>query len=112
MARWGWILMNSISPQDMERYRSRLAHFNLGAAATDDAIRSLHLVLSVIIDNEIRKSAQSRLQDSFLVSASHASLAAGQEPTSVDLAPDERSKGARNNSKPKKEVRYGTVYEP
>lgn len=96
----------------MERYRSRLSSFNLGASATDDAIRALHLVLSVVIDNEIRKSVQSRLKDSFFCSASHANIATGQEPKIVDLAPHERSKGASNNSKSEMEVRYGTAYEP
>ena len=91
--------MNNISPQDMERYRSRLSSFNLGASATDNAIRALHLVLVTVIDREIRKAAKNaQMKDSFLSSASHASLASGQEPENVDLAVDERREGASNIS--------------
>lgn len=50
------ILMNGLSDEDMARYCSRLEVFNTSAAAREGAVRSLHLILTAIIDAALGKS--------------------------------------------------------
>lgn len=96
-------LMNSLSPQDMARYISRLHSSKIPDEAKEIHVRALYLVLVTIIDTELRQSstdlaqnskANSRLKDSFQASVSHASLAA-----TVDLNSHDRSEGASNTPK-------------
>lgn len=96
--------MNSLTPQDMERYCARLSAFNMSASAKEDAVRALHLLLTSVIDTALGQSGtdlavKARLKDSFQASASHASLRYGQKALTVDLASHDGREGARNEPK-------------
>lgn len=100
--------MNSLSPEDMARYCSRLAGFNMSAAAKETHVRALHLVMVSIMDNLLGKSStdlavSARLMDSFQSSVSHVSLGKAthgfEGALTVDLTSRNGSEGARNIQK-------------
>jgi hypothetical protein len=63
--------MPDIPPEKMERYRAHLAGFQIDAAKRDEAIRSLHLIFTVLIDlawneSDAQLVEKSRISKTFL----------------------------------------------